>query len=152
MYKYQSRNWAAHEESNLLEMRQKAMQWRREYAITRIDKPTRLNKARSLGYKSKQGFVVARVRVRRGGLRKPRPSSGRRQKRMGFTRHLPEKSLKQIATERVAKKFPNLKVLNSYWLWQDGKSKYYEVILVDPKIPAIMSDPDVNRVFKAKKQ
>ena len=152
MYKYQSQNWSAHKESDLSEIRQNAMRWRREPVITRIDKPTRLNKARSLGYKSKQGFIVARVRIRRGGLRKPRPSSGRRPKRMGTVRQLPRKSIKQIAAERVATKFPNLKVLNSYWLWQDGKSKYYEVILVDPKNPAIISDPDVNRMLKVKKQ
>ena len=32
----------------------------------RIEHPTRLDKARKLGYKAKQGFVVARTRVRRG--------------------------------------------------------------------------------------
>jgi len=152
MYKYQARSWAEQEESNLVElMRQRAIHWRKESTIRRIDKPTRLNKARSLGYKAKQGFVIARVRVRRGGLRKPRPSSGRRQKRMGVKRYVPAKSLKQIAAERVAKKFPNLKVLNSYWVWEDGKYKWFEVILVDPNNPVIVSDPDVNWICRERK-
>lgn len=124
-------------------MRQRLIAWRREPAIVRIDKPTRLDRARSLGYKAKQGFVVVRVRVRRGGRRKPRPTSGRRQKRLGVTRFVPAKSLRLIAEERAARKFPNLEVLNSYWVWEDGRQKWFEVIMVDPHHPAIRNDPNV---------
>jgi large subunit ribosomal protein L15e len=31
----------------------------------------------------------------------------------------------------VAKKHPNMEVLNSYWVSEDGIYKWYEVILVD---------------------
>ena len=31
----------------------------------------------------------------------------------------------------------NLRVLNSYWINQDGVYKYYEVILVDPSHKAV---------------
>jgi large subunit ribosomal protein L15e len=48
-----------------------------------------------------------------------------------------------MAEERVARKYPNLEVLNSYWVWQDGRHKWFEVILVDPNHPAIKSDKDV---------
>jgi large subunit ribosomal protein L15e len=127
-------------------VRLRAIKWRREPTIARLEKPTRLNRARTLGYKAKQGFVVVRARVRRGGLRKKRPKGGRRQKRMGVTKFTAAKSIKQIAEERVAKKYPNLKVINSYWVWQDGIHKWYEVILVDPSHPVIVKDPKINLV------
>ena len=40
--------------------------------IVRLQRPSRPDKARRLGYKAKQGFCVYRVRVRRGGRKKPR--------------------------------------------------------------------------------
>jgi large subunit ribosomal protein L15e len=124
-------------------MRQRAIRWRRQPAIARVEKPTRIDRARRLGYKAKKGFVVVRARVRRGGRRKPRPKMGRRQKRMGVSKYTPAKSIKLIAEERVARKYPNLEVLNSYWVWEDGVSKWFEVILVDPSSPSIKSDKDV---------
>jgi len=135
MYKYHAQAWAEQDASYIGElMQRRAIKWRKEPAIIRIERPMRLNRARALGYKAKQGFVAVRVRVRRGGLRKPRPSSGRRPKRMGTKRHVPAKSLKLIAEERAARKFPNLKVLNSCWVWEDGRYKWFEVILIDPTI------------------
>jgi len=124
-------------------MRERAISWRRQPVIVRIEKPTRIDRARRLGYKAKKGFVVVRVRIRRGGRRKPRPKMGRRQKRMGVSKYTPAKSIKLIAEERVARKYPNLEVLNSYWVWEDGVSKWYEVILVDPNSPSIKTDKDV---------
>ena len=136
--------WKRPEDSYIKEvMRQRAIQWRRQPVSIRIDKPTRLDRARSLGYKAKKGFVVVRTRVRRGGRRKLRPILGRRQKRMGVKKFTPAKSIQLIAEERTARKYPNLEVLNSYWVWQDGRNKWYEVILVDPNSPSIMSDKDV---------
>ncbi|MGP3667229.1 MAG: 50S ribosomal protein L15e [Candidatus Bathyarchaeota archaeon] len=141
MYKYLGEMWKKPLKSSLTEIiRQRAIVWRRGPAITRVKKPLRLDRARALGYKAKQGFVVVRVRVRRGGLRKLRPRAGRRQKAMGVLKHTPAKSLQQIAEERVARKYPNLKVLGSYWIWKDGKYKWFEVILVDPHHPVIKND------------
>jgi Ribosomal L15 len=37
----------------------------------------------------------------------------------------------------VGKRCGNLRVLNSYWINQDGVYKYYEVILVDPSHKAV---------------
>ncbi|HDI73042.1 MAG TPA: 50S ribosomal protein L15e [Candidatus Altiarchaeales archaeon] len=127
---------------NLIVERKK--EWRKSKPIERIEYPTRIDKARRYGYKAKQGFVVARVRVRRGGMRKSRPVAGRRPKRMGVTKITPAKSIQRIAEERSQKKFPNLEVLGSYWLWEDGQYKWYEVILVDPNHPVIQSDGDIN--------
>ena len=125
-------------------MRQRLIEWRKQNTVTRIERPTRLDRARKLGYKAKQGFVIARTRVRKGNLRKIRPKSGRRQKRMGVKKFKPAKSLRLIAEERTARKFPNLEVLNSYWVGEDGRSKWFEVILVDPNSPTIKSDKDIN--------
>jgi len=144
-YKYIAEAWTSPEKSFVDALnRQRMVEWRRESVITRIDKPTRLDKARKLGYKAKQGFVLARVRVRRGGRRKQRPKAGRRPKRMGVKKFKPSKSLKLIGEERVARKFPNLQVLNSYWVGEDGVSKWFEVVLVDPQHPSIVSDKDVS--------
>jgi len=144
-YKYIAEAWTKPEESFVDElMRQRLIEWRKQPTVTRIEKPTRLDRARKLGYKAKQGFIVVRVRVRRGGLRKRRPRAGRRPKRMGVKKYKPAKSLRLIAEERAARKFPNLEVLNSYWVGEDGRSKWFEVIMVDPSHPVIKTDKDVN--------
>jgi len=144
-YKYMAEAWATPEKSFVDElMRQRLIEWRRQPAIARAERPTRLDRARKLGYKAKQGFIIARVRVRRGGLRKQRPRAGRRPKRMGVKKYKPAKSLRLIAEERAARNFPNLEVLNSYWVGEDGRSKWFEVIMVDPQHPAIKADKDIN--------
>ena len=133
-YKYISKAWRKPAQSYVGELsRLLAVDWRREPAITRIAKPTRLDRARRLGYKAKLGHVMVRVRVRKGGARKPRPVSGRRPKAIGVTKFVQAKSLKQIAEERAARKFPNLKVINSYWVWEDGRNTWFEVVMVEPK-------------------
>jgi large subunit ribosomal protein L15e len=127
-----------------------AIKWRREPSIVRIERPSRLDKARRLGYKAKQGYVMTRIRLRRSGARKTRPKSGRRQKAMGVSKIKWAKSYKQIAEERVPKKYPNLEVLNSYYLWSDGRYQWYEVILVDPSHPVIKNDPRINWICQKK--
>ena len=144
MYRHLKEAWKRPEDSYIKEvMTQRAIVWRRQPSSVRIDKPTRLDRARNLGYKAKHGVIVVRTRVRRGGRRKLRPVLGRRQKRMGVKKFTPAKSKQLIAEERTARKYPNLEVLNSYWVWQDGRYKWYEVILVDPNHPAIKSDKDL---------
>lgn len=160
MYKYLRLLWKKPYLGELKELiKQRIIKWRREPVVVRINKPTRLNRARELGYKAKQGFIVVRVRVRKGGRRKPRPNKGRRPKRMGVYGFAPAKSLRLIAEERAARKYPNLEVLNSYYVGEDGNYKWFEVILVDPHHPAIKNDPDINwicepsqrgRVFRGK--
>lgn len=144
MYRHMQQAWKKPKASYVQGlMRERVIRWRRQPVIVRIDKPTRIDRARRLGYKAKKGFVTVRVRVRRGGRRKPRPKMGRRPKRMGVSKYTPAKSIKLIAEERVARKYPNLEVLSSYWVWEDGMSKWFEVILVDPDNPNIKSDKDV---------
>jgi large subunit ribosomal protein L15e len=131
-------------------MRARLIEWRRQPSIVRVDTPTRLDRARELGYKAKQGVIVVRVRVRKGGRRKPRPNKGRRPKRMGVYGFAPAKSLRLIAEERAQAKYMNMVVLNSYYVGEDGRYKWYEVILVDPNHPAIKSDPELNWVCSGK--
>jgi len=144
MYRHLKEAWKRPGDSYVGEaMKSRVILWRRQPSIVRVEKPTRLDRARGLGYKAKKGFVVVRARVRRGGRRKIRPVLGRRQKRMGVKKYTPAKSKKLMAEERAARKYPNLEVLNSYWVWQDGQYKWFEIILVDPSHPAIKSDKDV---------
>ncbi|QGA54489.1 50S ribosomal protein L15e [Sulfolobus sp. E5-1-F] len=156
MYHYIENTWNSEEWKKSV-LRQRLIEWRKEPSIVRLAKPTRLNRARSLGYKAKQGFVIVRVRVRRGGLNKPRPNKGRRPKRMGVYGYGPAKGYRWIAEERAARKYPNLEVLGSYYVGEDGLYKYYEIVMVDPSHAVIKSDPKYkwlqdpsnrNRVFR----
>ena len=148
-YKYVAEAWKKPEDSFVKDlMKQRVIEWRKQPTLVRVDKPLRLDRARKLGYKAKQGYVMVRVRMRRGGSRRQRPKSGRRQKRMGVIKLKLAKSLKLMAEERAARKFPNLEVLNSYWVWQDGLYKWYEIIMVDPNHPVIKSDKTINWITK----
>ena len=111
--------------------------WRRGKTIERVERPSRLDRARALGYKAKQGYVVVRVKVTRGGLRKIPPKLGRRQKRTGIAKIKRAKSMKEIAEERAARKYRNLEVLGSYYLGEDGKYKWFEVVMRDPHHPSV---------------
>jgi large subunit ribosomal protein L15e len=125
-------------------IRNRLIQWRKQHTVERIDKPTKPSRARSLGYKAKKGFVMARARVKRGGRRRRLYGrGGRKPKKAGLVRFTPGKGLRWIAEERAAKRFPNLEVLNSYYVAQDGKHKWYEVVFVDPQHPAIKHDKNM---------
>ncbi len=149
-YKYVAELWKKPKVNLANIMKQRLIKWRREPTIVRIEKPTRINRARAIGYKAKQGFIVVRVRVRKGGLNRPRPRSGRRPKRMG-TGYAPHKNAQLIAEERASRKYPNLVVLGSYWVGADGMYKWYEVIMVDPEHPVIKSDRERNWVSGIRK-
>lgn len=109
---------------------QRLVKWRRDPSLVRIDKPTRLDRARSLGYKAKQGYITVRVKLIRGGRKRPQFKSGRRSKHMR-RRKIVGKSYQWIAEERASKKYPNCEVLNSYQIAVDGRYYWFEVMLVD---------------------
>jgi large subunit ribosomal protein L15e len=144
-YSHIKEAWRDPDDGKLAELQwQRKQEWRQQGAIERIERPTRLDKARELGYKAKQGVVVVRVSVRKGNARKRRFKAGRRSKRQGVNRISRRKSIQRIAEERAARKHPNLRVLASYWVGEDGSQKWHEVILVDPEHPAIRNDDDLN--------
>jgi len=141
MYKYQSQTWNTREKTGFERYaRQLTIKWRREPTVYRVESPTRLDRARALGYKAKQGYVVVRVRIRKGGARKPRPRAGRRQRALGVTRFTRGIKLKHIAEMRARRRYPNLTVLNSYYVWEDGTHKWFETIMRDPNNPVSARD------------
>jgi large subunit ribosomal protein L15e len=142
MYAYVRDAWKKPEKTGVQALLWSRMQqWRREGTVVRVDRPTRIDRARALGYRAKQGIIIARVKVHRGGRRASRYVRGRRTAHMGIRHKTPAKSLQRIAEERSSRKFPNMEALNSYWVGEDGKHRWYEVIMVDPSHPAILADP-----------
>jgi large subunit ribosomal protein L15e len=145
MYDYLGEAWKRPKEGVIKQEHWSRMiAYRAGGSIVRVEKPIRLDRARELGYKAKQGFVIVRVKVRRGGLRRHRITAGRRPARKGILKITMRKNIQRIAEERTMKKYPNLEVLNSYWVGEDGVHKYYEVILIDPASPVIKTDPKLN--------
>ncbi|OAQ79982.1 ribosomal L15 [Purpureocillium lilacinum] len=127
-------------------LRVRCWEFRQLNVIHRASRPSRPDKARRLGYKAKQGYVIYRIRVRRGGRKRPVPKGATYGKptNQGVNQLKYQRSLKSTAEERVGRRCANLRVLNSYWVNQDSTYKYYEVILVDPQHKAIRIDPRIN--------
>lgn len=116
------------------------IQWRAGESIVKVEKPLRLDKARSVGYKAKQGILVIRVRVKRGGRKRSRHKHGRKSRKQHVTKVL-KMNYQWVAEQRAEKRYPNLEVLNSYQIGRDGKYYFYEVIMIDPERPEIKNDP-----------
>ncbi|MFN3384135.1 MAG: 50S ribosomal protein L15e [Archaeoglobaceae archaeon] len=148
MYAFIAKTWQSDAVDQLIWER--LQKWRREPVVVRVERPTRLNRARALGYKAKRGIIVVRVRVRRGGRIAKRPSRGRKTKNQMVSRLTPKKGLQWIAEERANRKYPNMEVLGSYWVGEDGKFKWFEVILVDRSCPDIVADKNLNWITKQK--
>lgn len=144
LYHYIREIWKKPDEKTL---RDRMTEWRKEEVITKVEKPLRIDRARSLGYKAKKGFIVFRVRVNRGGHKRPRPIRGRRSKRL-HTRMNLQMNYKWIAESKVDKKYTTLQVLNSYQVGKDGQHYFYEVIAVDPNMPEIKNDKTMNWITK----
>jgi large subunit ribosomal protein L15e len=149
MHSYMAKTWTRMWKENSDELKSKAIAWRQEPTINRIDRPSRIDRARRLGYKAKQGIVVVRTRVGRGGMRKQRPVAGRRPKHIGVVHIKQGINMRKVAERRVSEKFPNLEVMGSYYLHKDGKNIWYEVIMADPAHPAISKDREMRGRLKA---
>ncbi|MEM4244605.1 MAG: 50S ribosomal protein L15e [Candidatus Nanoarchaeia archaeon] len=113
--------------------RERMIAWRKEPAITRIEKPTRVDRARALGYKAKQGYVVVRVKVKRGGRTREQFKGGRRPKAYR-RRKIVGKNYRWVAEERASRKYKNCEVLGSYQIAKDGKHYWFEIILADRQL------------------
>lgn len=135
--------WVSMWKTNSAELRRRAVTWRKENAITRVDRPSRLERARRLGYKAKQGIVVVRMRVGTGGMRKQRPRGGRRPKHLGVTKIKADVDMRTVAENRVLERYPNMSLLGSYFVYKDGMHYWFEVILADASHPRIRQDPDM---------
>jgi large subunit ribosomal protein L15e len=149
-YKYAREQYEQPKE-NLDELwQQRLVEWRQQETLVKLDNPTRIPKARSQGYKAKNGFTVVRSRIGKGATKRKRPSGGRRPKRYGQSRFSSKKSKQVIAEGRASKKYENLEVLNSYWVAEDGNNHWFEVIMVDPEHPEIESDEELNWICDEK--
>jgi len=95
--------------------------------------------------------VIYRVRVRRGGRKKPVPKGQvyGKPKSVGINQLKNQRSLQAVAEERVGRRCKALRVLNSYWVGQDSTYKFFEVICADPMHKAIRRDPDSQWLCKA---
>jgi large subunit ribosomal protein L15e len=145
MPSYQDQTWIRLWKENAPELRSRVIGWRKQNAMTRIDRPSRIERARRLGYKAKQGIIVIRMRVGTGGMRKQRPTGGRRPKHLGVTRIKADDDMKTVAERRVLERYPNMKLLGSYYIYKDGKHYWFEIILADPSHPRIAQDKELNR-------
>merc|ERR1719316_1901652 len=152
-YKYLQELWRK-KQSDVLRfvMRIRCWEYRQLPAVHRASKPSRLDKARALGFKQKQGYAVYRVRIRRGG-RKRAVHKGTvfgKPVHQGIRKLKKARSHRSVAEEKVGRRCSNMRVLNSYWVGQDAAYKFFEVILVDPAHQAIKKDPRINWIVSEK--
>ena len=145
LYHYIKEAWKKPDKKTL---RERMIEWRKSPVQVKVDKPLRLDRARNLGYKDKKGFVIIRIRLKRGGHKRPRPNKGRRSKRLHTRKNLGV-NYKWIAEQRVERKYKNLIVLNSYLIGKDGINYFYEIICVDPQKPEIKNDKTINWICKS---
>ena len=95
-------------------LRVRCWQYRQLSAIHRASRPTRPDKARRLGYKAKQGYVVYRVRVRRGGRKRPVPKGATMGKptNQGVTQLKFQRSHRSVAEVSSLYNFPGIRSSN----------------------------------------
>ncbi|MBU1198431.1 MAG: 50S ribosomal protein L15e [Nanoarchaeota archaeon] len=144
MYKYMRDLWKQPKKNLGENYKQMLILWRKQPVTLRVERPTRIDRARSLGYKAKQGFLVIRQRVGRGG--RMRSKMGRRRPKTSRRTKIVNKSYQWIAEERAVKRYSNCEVMNSYWVGQDGKNYWFEVILLDKNHPNIQRDPILKKL------
>jgi len=107
-YSYVKDTFEKHETGYQTNHWNRGIEYRRGKSIERVEKPTKLHRARTLGYKAKQGYVVVRARIRKGGMHKVRPKRGRKPRAMGVSKYTTGKNLQWVAEERVQRKYPQV--------------------------------------------
>lgn len=149
IYKYIQKLWKNPRRNNP-EYQNHLIQWRSQDSVERIDRPTIISRARALGYKAKQGVVVIRSKIRKGGRKREGVHRGRKPGNAGKVHYSPKKNLRTISEIRANKRYPNLTVLNSYEVGDDGKYKWFEVILIDTNNPQIFNDRHYKKLCLSK--
>ena len=150
VYRYIKEAWNNPKEGLDKLYQERLIQWRRNNSIVKLDRPTRLDRARGLGYKAKEGIFVVRVRVGKGGRKRIGSLKNKRKSRRSTARKVLSKSYQVVAEQRADKKYVNAEVLNSYWVGEDGKHKWYEIIMVIPSHPAIKNDNELSWISSEK--
>merc|ERR1712127_392102 len=151
-YKYVSEVWRK-KQSDAFRYLQRIRCWeyRQLPGIWRVNAPTRPDKARQVGYKAKQGYVVYRVRVRRCARKRPVKKGQVYGKpvNQGVTALKFNRNLRSVAEERVGRKCGGLRVLNSYWVAQDAVHKWFEIVMIDPFHKCVRDDPRINWICRS---
>jgi large subunit ribosomal protein L15e len=146
MYKQMKQTFISEYKSRSGPYKSNIIKWNAEAPIMRVVKPTNIARARELGYKAKEGVIVARVRVHGGSKKRKQAGGGRKPSKSGryFTMR---KSSQAIAEERASRKFSNTVALNSYFIGSSGSEKYFEVILLDKNSSVLKSDDQYSGII-----
>ena len=151
LYKYIGNLWKKPTDEFIKLNRERLILWRRESVTIRISRPTRLNRARTLGYRPKSGVIVVRQRTDRGGRKRPDIKGGRRSKHARQIKIL-DKTYQSVAEDRASRKYPNMEVINSYFVGKDGRHYWHEVILADKQRPDIFNDKNLNPIVQRRRR
>ena len=133
-YKHMQKTFIKEYKERSVQYLERVRRWRKEPTVARIEKPTNLARARTLGYRAKKGYLVARVKIGKGMRKRPKPAGGRKPSKSGRFMS-PDKSHQQFAEEKASRRFNNCEVLNSYWVGEDGQTAYFEIILIERQSP-----------------
>lgn len=147
--KYVKKLWQQPKKNQGKAYQEKLVAWRKEPVTIRVERPTRIDRARSVGYKAKQGIIVVRQRVTRGGHTHPDIKGGRRPS-ANTQRKVVSSSYQVIAEQRANKKYPNCEVAGSYLAGKDGDSYWYEIVFYDRDHPVIKADKRLNWAYNTK--
>jgi large subunit ribosomal protein L15e len=139
IYKYIRKSWQEPTDEAKAMWKARLIGWRKENASVRIAYPTRLDRARAVGYRAKEGVLLVRQRVTRGTHKREDRSGGRHSSNSQHRMNL-QMNYQIIAERRANDAHPNCEVLNSYFVAKDGKHAWYEVVLVDRANPNVLAD------------
>jgi large subunit ribosomal protein L15e len=145
LFKYLRQAWQAGNDESKRLLKERLVAWRQEPVTLRLAHPTRLDRARSLGFKAKLGYIVVRQRVIGGGHVRGRNRKARRSKHRTNSVAL-SMSYQEIAERRANDAFPNCEVLGSYFAAKDGNYHWFEVVMADKAHPSILADKRVSWV------
>jgi large subunit ribosomal protein L15e len=141
LFKQLSNSWRENGMPSELK-KERLIAWRREPVTLRIEHPTRLDRAKAIGFKHVQGIFMVRQRVTRGTHKRPDWSGGRHSHNMSSRLNM-RKNYQNIAEERAGRAYTNCEVLNSYYVLQDGKNYWYEIVMADRALVQVQG-----RVFR----
>merc|ERR1712159_974424 len=103
-YKYLEELWRK-KQSDVMRflLRVRCWEYRQLPVCHRASRPSRPDKARRLGYKAKQGYCIYRVRIRRGGRKRPvhKGQVYGKPRNAGINHLKARSSLRNVAEERA---------------------------------------------------
>lgn len=110
-------------------LRIRCWQYRQLTRLHRAPRPSRPDKARRLGYRAKQGFLIYRISVRRGGRKRPvhKGCTYGKPKSHGVNELKPYRNLQSVAEVSIT--FPSLAQTQSFLLWWERTLNHSEIQL-----------------------